>query len=405
METPKPQLIFLWPYVEWGGAQIYCMAIMKLARQDWDITVLIPRSASLELVSMLEQLGVRVDYIRSAMDLKPAPTFALKLARQMARIRSEFESYNLLRRHDPDRAVLNIDFAPWQSWILYAMLSLRGYRVFFTFHNFMIGLPLWRELIFRLRMQIVSRLPNFHIVTANYDTRDKLRNWMPPKQWSKVPVIKACVDKAAIEAIDRECIDRRLLRNRFGIPEHDYVVLTVGQFIDRKGRWILLDAARQVIELDPGIMFVWVAPFLPGSEDMERISTFGLGERFRVMRSSEIGGRWDVLRFFKVADCFALPSYIEGLPISILEAMALGIPTIASNIFAVPEAVDHEETGLLIEPGDAEALSNSILRLRNDTALSAKLSLNGSKSVLSNFDERDAARNAVMMFSESLVTQ
>lgn len=403
MDRPqKRKLIFLWPYVEWGGAQVYCMSIIKRARDDWDITVIMPRASSAELVAMVERLGARIDYVDAAMDLKPAPTLSRKLARQIARVKAEIQSFNALRRYDPKRSVLHVDIAPWQSWIFYTLLSLRGANVFFTFHTFFFDLPSWRETLFKARMQIVSRLPNFHVFTANHYTRDKLKRWLPPKHWSRVAVTRASIDRAAVAAIENEGVDRQVLRRRFGIPENCYVVLTVGQFADHKGRWTLLDAAKRVIEIDPSAVFIWVAPSLPETGDATRIRSYGLGGRFRLVRSADVGGRLDVLRFFKIADCFALPSRVEGLPIAILEAMALGLPAIASNIFAIPEAVRHEETGLLMEPGDGEELTELILRLKNDPTLSAKLSAAGSKFVLANFDERDASRVAVDSFEGCL---
>jgi glycosyltransferase involved in cell wall biosynthesis len=109
-----------------------------------------------------------------------------------------------------------------------------------------------------------------------------------------------------------------------------------------------------------------------------------------------------VLRFFRVADIFTLPSLWEGLPISILEAMALGVPTISTNVNAIPEAVKDMETGILIEPGSAIDLCDAILRLKDDEILREKVSSAGREHVLRYFDERDAAKIALNAYEESL---
>ncbi len=81
--------------------------------------------------------------------------------------------------------------------------------------------------------------------------------------------------------------------------------------------------------------------------------------------------------------------------------MALGIPTISTNINAIPEAIKHLETGLLIEPGNSGALKDSILLLKNNSSLREKLSIQGEKYILENFDETKIAEIAVERYIES----
>lgn len=68
--------------------------------------------------------------------------------------------------------------------------------------------------------------------------------------------------------------------------------------------------------------------------------------------------RLDILRFFRIAGIFALSSFVEGLPIALLEGMALGIPSISTRINGIPEAIKHMETGILIEAGDSGWLAS-----------------------------------------------
>ena len=379
------------------------MAMIKLARSDWDITVIMPRSSPAELVNIVEGLGAKVDHIDSALDLKPAGSIRRKLIRQKTRIATEIESFRKLRGFDFKSVVFHIDFAPWQSWILYSLLAARGAKVFVTMHNFFAKQPQWREFVFRSRLQVLSRLSGFHIFASNKDTRNKLKGWVSSEFWSNIPVTYTCVDRVAVDTIEREGADRGAARKKFDIPSDKFIVLTVGQFVDRKGRWVLLDAARNAARIDKEIVFVWVMPTLPDVEDAERIRSFGLEENFQPVLSKSLGDdRLDVLRFFKTADMFALPSYIEGLPIAILEAMALGLPTVSTRVYAIPEAVKHEETGLLVDAGDSDGLCRAILRLKNDRALATRLADAGREFVLKNFDERDASAIAIRAFEESL---
>jgi glycosyltransferase involved in cell wall biosynthesis len=248
-------------------------------------------------------------------------------------------------------------------------------------------------------LQIVSRLPGFHIFASNIDTKENLKEYVTPKFWAEIPVTYTCVDPEEIRLAKAAAFDRDSERSRFGIDPSGFVVLSVGQFIDRKGRWTLLEAAKFLDH----IVFVWVMPEEPSDEDRIRIESYGLGNRFVPVLSRSIGEyRPAILRFFRVADAFALPSFVEGLPIALLEAMAMGIPSISTNVYAIPEAIKHEETGLLIEAGDSEALAASILRLRDEAELREQIAQVGSAFVLEHFDERVAASTCIETYRRAL---
>jgi glycosyltransferase involved in cell wall biosynthesis len=101
-----------------------------------------------------------------------------------------------------------------------------------------------------------------------------------------------------------------------------------------------------------------------------------------------------------MANAFALPSYVEGLPIALLEAMALGLPSVSTNVFAIPEALKHRETGLLVDAGDSQALADAIIELKRSDKLRRSLSQEGRNFVMTNFDEREASRIAIQAYKE-----
>jgi glycosyltransferase involved in cell wall biosynthesis len=395
------RIVFAWNYLNWGGAQIYFLAIIKAVRQMWDVLVLLPRGSSDELLGFLDELDAKYEFLEYSLDNSPARSLSDKLSRQLARLKSEIEIFRRLSRTDLRNSIVHIEAVPWQSWLLLTALSLRGANVFVTLHNYLDGGNLARRIVWKSRMRFCSRLRGFHVFTSNQDTKNRFRGWFTDKFHSTINVTYTAVDPQRIA--DAATADQTELRRCFSVPEDKFVVLCVGQFVDRKGRWVFLEAAKRAVAIDRELIFVWVMPQLPGERDQIRIDEYGLGSRFMPFLSSSIGGgRMDILRFFKIADAFALPSYIEGLPIALLEAMAIGIPSISTNVFAIPEAVSHEETGLLIEPGDSEALANAILRLKNDAELRRALADNGRNHVLEHFDERVSAETAIRSYEHGL---
>ncbi len=86
------------------------------------------------------------------------------------------------------------------------------------------------------------------------------------------------------------------------------------------------------------------------------------------------------------SDVFVLPSYVEGVPVSAMEAMAVGVPVIATNVGGTSELIEDGHSGLLIRPSDAESICNAVLKLMADPKLVGKISRNGRAKVETEFD-------------------
>ncbi len=409
MSDPKPnrQLLFVWNYLEWGGAQIYFLGIMKLAKADWDITVLLPEGSDAKLLSFLDTVGVRYEFLKGRFDLGAAPSLRRKLERRLNILRSEINVFNHLRKFDLRSSVLHIEAAPWQSATLLTALSIvRRANIFVTLHNALPDAPVWREFVWKFKIGVVSRLPNIRLFASNKDTKARFRRWVSDKFFQTIKVTYTTVNPTEIDAVRRAITDRALIRKRLGIPADKFVVMCVGQFVDRKGRWIFLEAARSVCEKHREIHFAWLTSSDISSLDKQRISDYGLEDRFHLIDAGKVGSeRNDILATYAAADVYALASYVEGLPVALLEAMAMGVASISTNINAIPEAIKHEETGLLIEPGRAGQLADAIIRLYEDAALRDRLARNGRDFVVANFDERSASAIAIAAYGQALAAR
>ena len=396
MAKKRRKILYVWNYREWGGAQIYLLAIMKEAKREWDVSVVLPTGSSPQVLSFLSEADIPFEQIDACIDLSPPRSVRHRMARHFSRFRAEYLTLKHLKQYKLSECILHVETSPWQSWIFYTALSLKGANVFVTMHNMLPDRPAWRVGIWKTRLHLVSRLPGFHIFASNQDTRNKLKGWVEQGFWEKIPVTYTCVDPVQIAAASALPFDKRQTLAAHGIPPSRFIVLCVGQFIDRKGRWTFLDAARIVLRSKTDISFVWVAPEMPDRANRKRIENYELGDHFKLVLSSDIGAaRVDILRFFRVGDIFVLPSFVEGLPISLLEAMAMGLPSISTNVYAIPEAIKHDETGVLIESGDPEALAREILVLAADPARRDRLAAAGKEFVLREFDERVASRIAI----------
>jgi glycosyltransferase involved in cell wall biosynthesis len=101
-----------------------------------------------------------------------------------------------------------------------------------------------------------------------------------------------------------------------------------------------------------------------------------------------LGFRNDVHELLPQADLFVLSSVTEGLPMTLLEAMAAGLPIVSTNVGGISELVNHNETGLLVPPQSPEALAGAILELMHDPQRAVNMGHSGRRRVEEEFDIR-----------------
>jgi glycosyltransferase involved in cell wall biosynthesis len=226
---------------------------------------------------------------------------------------------------------------------------------------------------------------------------ESLRPYVPRRFMRGVRVAYSGIDQDEIrQALDAD-FNRARLCEKYGLPADRFLVFSLGQMIERKGYRVLLEAARHLQRREhESLHFVWVGTATRNPEIEARIDEYGLRDSFRTITSGEIGeSRQDLLLLLRLADLFVLPSLSEGLPVSLVEAMALGKACVASNINAIPEAIKDHETGVLVAPGDHLELAQAIAELQADAGLRERLGMAGQAYARANFDERIAARTTV----------
>lgn len=154
------------------------------------------------------------------------------------------------------------------------------------------------------------------------------------------------------------------MRARLGIRPGEKVLLTIGRLSQEKGQIDLIAAVKQVPDVAFRLVIAGEGPERPRLQQ----AAGPLGDR--VIFAGHLA---DVSPLYGLADMFVLPSYSEGSPNVLLEAMCVGLPIVATSVGGVPETVTHEESALLTPAGDPEALAEAIGRLLHDEGLAEKL--------------------------------
>ena len=158
------------------------------------------------------------------------------------------------------------------------------------------------------------------------------------------------------------------VRAELGIPRDAVVAVCVARLIREKGVLDLAAAALRCADI-PRLVFLVVGDALPSDRDAvtEELAAHPVARELG-LRWLRVGYRSDVDRMLKAADFFVLPSYREGLPRSLIEAMACGLPAVMTDIPAGRELISNGETGILVPPGDITALVNAVRQVALDPA-------------------------------------
>ncbi len=219
---------------------------------------------------------------------------------------------------------------------------------------------------------------------------------LPGFDAGKVRLVHDGVDISAFNPDE----DGSAAREELGIPADAPVVAVVARMREVKGHRYLVEAAPAVARKHPGVRFLLAGRPISGeleAELKERVAAQGLEENFVFAGSpGNVGG------VLAAADLFALSSVgSEGSSRGTLEAMAAGLPVVASSVGCLPDLVVEERTGYLVPPRNSDLLSARIIALLDDPHLRRKMGRAGRARVEAEFDERRVAEKVEALYRET----
>jgi glycosyltransferase involved in cell wall biosynthesis len=213
---------------------------------------------------------------------------------------------------------------------------------------------------------------DFIICISNY-ARSQLMMLSPYIYWNKFIVSRLGVDPQLFSPQPRKAA-----------PEF-FDILCVGRLTPAKGQHMLIDAVERLTQqgrrarlrlLGPGPEIASLREQTAQNRIVDYVVFEGAMNQDRI-RS-----------FYAVADLFCLPSFAEGLPVVLMEAMAMGIPCVSTQITGIPELIRNGTDGLLVAPSDLDALVEALAKLMDDAALRERFSRSGRKRILQHYDLR-----------------
>lgn len=238
---------------------------------------------------------------------------------------------------------------------------------------------------FRLAKKV--RHASFAVCISDF-TRSQLMMLCDPGDWEKLHVVHCGIP---LERFAR----------RAGPAGHDRppMLLYVGRLVPEKGQAVLLEALSLLYERG-----IRIGATLVG-EGPQRAGLEALAERLGVRAQTHFAGalgQEEILPLYERATVFCLPSFAEGVPCVLMEAMAMEVPVVSTFVAGIPELVENERTGLLVAPGRADLLAAAIERLIDDPRLSDRLGAQGAARVAAEFSSQGTAEQLHALFAARL---
>jgi len=197
---------------------------------------------------------------------------------------------------------------------------------------------------------------SFAVAISDF-TRSQLMSLVDERHWAKLRVVHCGVDPAVYTPATRP-------------DDGTFRVLSVGRLVSAKGHGVLLEgvaiAARNGVPIE-----LTIVGDGPRRDRLEALTAeLGLGEQV-TFAGAIAQDRLPAM--FAAADAFCLPSFAEGLPVVLMEAMATGLPAVTTGVMGIPELVVDDENGLIVPPGRADLVADALVRLARDPELRARL--------------------------------
>lgn len=214
----------------------------------------------------------------------------------------------------------------------------------------------------------------------------------PPARFHVVPL---GFDLAALSAIDEDA--RALARTTLDIPPGSVVITTVGRLTAIKNHALFLEVAAAVARQRPHALFLVVGDGELRAELEQRAASAGLAGRVRFL-----GWRRDLVTIYGATDVFALTSRNEGTPVALIEAMAAGVPGVATAVGGVLDVITDEGVGYTVPSDDAAMLADAINKLSASPETRRNIGLRARAAVVGRYSQERLVTDVASLYDHLL---
>ncbi len=309
------------------------------------------------------------------MNMKRGISFdGLDIIRQMKRIFKR-EKFDLVQYSTPNAS-------------LYASIAAKSARIpvrlYCQWGIVYTGFSGWKRKLFKLEEKLVCRKSTWIEPDSNSNLRFARAEGLYTADKSSV-LWNGSACGVDLKKFDISLKDgfRREIRSRYGITDEEFVFIFVGRVKRDKGINELLEASKHMIADRPFRFFI-LGPDESDEAINNELYDWSISEE-RMIYTGEVN---DVEKYLAAADCYVLPSYREGFGMSVIEAQAMGVPVIVTDIPGPIDGMKKDETGFVIPVRDASALKIAMEKMYGDPGLRDRFGAAGYRYIKDNFEQQ-----------------
>jgi glycosyltransferase involved in cell wall biosynthesis len=353
----------------------FLLPLMR-AQREWGLRVELACARG-EFAERIEAEGFPLHDVPFARSVNPSALLGARRALSALLARERFDAVHL---HTPVAALIGRPAAR-RARVPVIVYTAHG----FYFHD---AMPAWKRRAHVALERWAQRRADYLFTQSAEDAATAVRERISPAD--RTLAIGNGVDLARFRPDLLNEKEKEELRAELNLaPDDGPLVVMMGRIVREKGYFEFIEAWARVAREHPRARALLIGEALTSDRENAEARLRRRAEELGVSDSILwLGPRGDVPRLLAAADLFALPSWREGMPRSIVEAMASGLPVVASDIRGCREEVVEGETGRLVPARDAEALGRALVELLGDAEARRRMGQAGRRRAEAEFDER-----------------
>lgn len=370
-----------------GGAQentIYTAAHLDKSKFQVDVISGVQTGSEGSLIEEANEQGVNLLFVNELVreiSLLKDITALKKLYNTMRNNR-----YDIVHTHSSKAGILG-RLAAKMAGIPVIIHTIHGW----SFHDY---LPSYQKQLYIFLEKIAAKFSDALVFVSEADLEIGLKNGIGKK--SQYRLIRSAIPRIHFNHLDK---NKEINRMKLGIPDNVLVIGNVGRLSDQKNPIEWIQIAQKISLEEDNVVFLLVGDGPLRFDVEEEINEFCLSEKFFLP-----GLTRDVLSYFSIIDIFLITSLWEGLPRTVLQAMAMGIPVVAYKSGGIPEIVSDGITGYLCKAGDIESMVNKSIFLLKNHLVREEMGRKGSRLIRNDFDLQVMIEQISKLYTE-LLTQ
>lgn len=266
-------------------------------------------------------------------------------------------NYDIIHCHTPNASVI--------TRLVCRSYRKKGLKVFYTAHGFHFykGAPLKNWMFFYIMEWLCSFWTDI-LITINKEDYSLAQKSMHAKKIEYIPGVG--IDLKRINSLR---VNKKLKREELGLEVDDFILLSVGELNENKNHITVIKAVNELVNKEKikNLKYIICGEGFKRKELEKFIKENNIENNVKLL-----GFRTDVLEMYKISNCFVFPSYREGLSVSLMEAMASGLPCIVSKIRGNVDLID-EKGGFKVKANDWKTFLEKLELLKNDSIMREKM--------------------------------